>query len=186
MPSLYAWLVAYALPVVSAGAIVKALPRKGEGLSLRNGVIMHGALILSVVASQYLIHSSGLTFPWQPKALSIFAYVSATVIAAFLIGATGLWYALSAFVQELTIVSITFLLLPALPLYLIILIVVPVFVWAHTLRTRHWYFRLILLATWGVISVSLFSIILDVYLLAALHALLGAMLISRSVILRIK
>jgi len=176
------WFLAYAIPCLLAGTAIKLLPKSKDRVGTPFITIAVATLFISIFVSQYFIHTSGFVFPWYPKALSIVAYVLSVFIATRLIGKMSMWYSPFALIQELAIASITFLLLPSFPIYLIILLIVPIFVWGHSLRTNRWLIRVVLLAVLGAISVSLFSTLLDFYLLAALHTLLGAILISKFII----
>ncbi len=176
------WLVAYAAPGLIAGTSIKLLPKRKDRVGASVIIIATIALIVSISISQYFIHTSSLVFPWYPKTLSIIAYILSIFIAIRLIGKMSIWYSFFALIQELAVGSITFLLLPFLPLYLIILLIVPLFVWGHDFQTSRWLIRTILFTALGAISVLLFSLLLDFYLLAALHTLIGAILISRSIV----
>ena len=174
------WLIAYALPAVVAGTAIKTLP--GKMGSARNMAIVHAALIVSTLTSNYFIRESGRAFPWQPHALSLAAYIASALIACAIIGRLGIWYGASALIQQVTMASATFMLLPDLSAPAMVLLLVPIFVWGHTIRTAHWQIRTIVLTVWGALSVYLFSLWLDFYLLAALHTVFGSILISRSII----
>jgi hypothetical protein len=182
MNQIYMWLLAYVIPGFLAGVVIKFLPKSKDRVGASTIALATIALIVSTSISQYFIYTSGLVFPWHPKALSIASYILSVFIATHLIGKMTIWYSLFAFIQELAISSITFLLLPYLPLYLIILLIVPLFVWGHDLQTSRWVIRTILFTTFGAIAIFLFSLTLDFYLLAALHTLVGAILISRFVV----
>ena len=141
---------------------------------------MHLALLVSVLASQYALYCSGLSFPWYPGPLSLLALAASALLSFALIGPLGLWYAVSAFLQELTMCSIACYLLHIFPVSAVVLLVVPVFVACHFLSLKNWKLKLLLVTLWGVASVVLFAATRNVYLIAALHTLFGAVLISRS------
>ena len=182
MNPMYLWLVAYVIPGLTGGIIIKFLPKSKHRINPATIVVASVTIIVSILVSQNFIHSYGLAFPWYPKELSIAACVISIFFAIYLIGRMAVWYAFSVLIQELALTSITFLLLPTLPVYSILLLTVPFFVWGHDLRTKHWRIRIILLALWGAIAVFLFSIFKDVYILVALHIFFGAILISQSII----
>lgn len=182
MSAVYIWLIAYALPAIVSGAAIKLLPRKKDRLSKRNAAIIHAALAVSTCFSQYFIHASGRVFPWYPNPLSIIVYLASVLIAIIFIGRIGLWYGLSALLQQLTMVSTAFLLLPVLPFYAVALLLVPLYVWGHSTQGTHRLMKILLFTVWGVASLFLFSVLPNVYLIASLHTLLGAMLISRSIL----
>ena len=175
------WFTAYILPALVAGTLVKLLPPR-NGTATRNGIIIHGALIFSIVVTEHAIHVAGLIFPWHISLVSLFLYLTSFLVAVSLIGLAGISYAVSALIQQLTLLSIAFLLLSAYPVYSVILLVVPAYVLCHKLKTRKWSTRLPIIATWGVTSILLFTIVPSVLFIAALHAIFGSVLISRSIL----
>jgi hypothetical protein len=182
MSLFYIWLVAYAAPALIAGTTVKLLLPSKTKPSKRNVVIMHVALAVSALVSQYFIYANDLSFPWYPNAFSILVYIVSMAIAVSLLGSMGFWYGLSALLQQSTMLSMAFLLLPVYPLYLITLLIVPLYAWCHALQVSHWLTRILLFLLWGVVSIFLFSISQNLYLIAALHTLFGSLLISRSLL----
>ena len=182
MNTIYLWLVAYLIPVLAGGVVIKLLPKSRHRVNPATIIVASVTIIVSIFISQYFIYSYNLVFPWHPKVLSLAACFVSILIAAFLIGRTAIWYVLFVLIQELALTSITFLLLPTLPFYWIIFLIVPFFVWGHDLRTKHWPVRITLLALWGAIAIFLFSVFRDVYILVALHTFFGAVLISRAII----
>ena len=82
----------------------------------------------------------------------------------------------------MTMLSVAFLLLSTFPIYVVILLIVPLFVFSHTLHTERRWLRVALISLWGVVSVVLFSLDFDIYTIAALHTFFGAILISKSVL----
>ena len=179
-PIFLIWLIAYAIPAFIAGTVVKVLPQDKEKLSTRNVVIMHTALFVSVFISQYFIHSSGLTFPLHLNDLSIAVYILSVLLAGNLLGSTGVWYGFSALAQQLTMLSIAFLLLPVYPIWAVIFLIAPLYTYCHTLRVDNSLLRVGLFLVWGASSILLFSILPNIYIIAALHTLFGSVLISKS------
>lgn len=182
MTPIYAWLVAYAAPALTAGATVKLLPPNGARPSKRNAIIMHAALAVSVLLSQYFIYANSITFPWHQNVFSIITYIVSVAIAVSLLGSMGFWYGLSALLQQLAMLSIAFLLSSAYPLHLVVLLIVPLYAWCHALQVNRWLTRISLFLLWGIASIILFSISQNLYLIAALHTLFGSLLISRSLL----
>lgn len=175
------WLFAYVMPAAAACGI-SALSFRAVALPQRNIIVMHIALLVSILASQYAIHSLGFAFPWRPDHISLLVLAVSAGFAFSIVGMLGLWYAASSFVQELTTLSIAFLLMTAFPVYAAVLLIAPVFVACHFLSFERWRLRVSLFTLWGVVSVLLFSIMPNVYLIAALHTFVGTVLISRSVL----
>jgi hypothetical protein len=181
MKPLMIWLIGYFSPAVVAGSFPQLLPTSNS-VPIRDAAVVHGALIFSIFVSQYTIHTAGLAFPWNISTLSLSAYVASTVIAVGLIGLVGLWYALSALIQQLTLLSITFLLLTACPAYLVVLLVVPPFVLCHKLWEKNWRIKATLITVWGVSCIGIFIILPNLWLIAGLHAVFGALLMSLSIL----
>lgn len=182
MSPLYAWLIAYAAPALIAGSIVKSVPKKSSGPNVRNAVFTHVMLLLSGLLGQYFIYSSDLAFPWFQNIWSIAIYALSVLIAVLIIGHNGALYSLSALVQQFSMLSIAYFLFPSYSIPLIILLIAPIFAWCHTMKTKKWILRILLFLAWGSISVIIFSISKNIYLVSAMHALLGSILISKSVI----
>ena len=182
MSLIYIWLIAYAAPALVAGTTVKLLPPSKAKSSKRNAVIMHIALAVSVLLSQYFIYTNGVAFPWYPDSVSIIAYIVGVAVAMNVLGWMGFWYSLSALLQQMAILSIAFLLFSAYPLWFVVFLIVPLYAWCHALQVNHWRTRTFLFLLCGVASIFLFSISQNLYLIAALHTLFGSLLISRSLL----
>lgn len=182
MNPFYVWIIAYAAPALIAGGVVKALPRPARRPNPRNTIITHATLILSGFLGQYFLRAAGLFFPWFPGVFSISAYALSLVVAFLVIGRGGILYGLSAFIQQFSMLSISFLLLPVFPLWAVILLIVPLFVWCHTMETEHALVRTLLFSAWGVLSILLFHVLQDIYIVAALHAVFGVFLVSRGML----
>ena len=178
MSPLTVWLIGYAAPAIFAGTVLKVLPRHRRKLNARNAIIIHGALILSILVSQYCIRSRGFVFPWHLDVLSVGAYLLSIVLATVMVGRLGFLYGLSALVQQLAMLSMTFLLLPAYPFYVVVALIVPIYAYCHVLKAHHWLLREELFLVWGAVSIWVFSVFPDVFLIVAVHAFLGAALIS--------
>lgn len=175
------WLVTYALPALVTGGIVHSCSRYKINPT-RDAVIIHAGLAISILASQSVLHTLGATFPWRPHVVSLLLYGASVIFAMHTLGLFGMWYSLSAFLQQLTILSVSFVLFPLLPLSLILLLVVPIFALGHAQNVHHRSIRVMVTSLWGVASISLFAIVPDIYLLAALHTFLGTLGIQRLII----
>jgi hypothetical protein len=181
MNPLLVWAIAYVLPALSADIFVILFPQRRTPVHYWDAEVMHVALGISVLASQYAIFLMGEAFPWQINA-SVLLYAASVIVAFLLIQKLGLWYALSALIQELTMLSIAYYLFAFFPLYVAILLIVPVFVLSHPLTGRHWILRPALFSLWGIASVSIFYLIHNVWVIAAFHAVLGTVLIKQGVL----
>ncbi len=149
---------------------------------MRDALIIHAGLALSILASHYALHSLNIDFPWRAHPLSLVLFVASICFSMRLLGIFGMWYCLSAFLQQLTILSTSFLLFHFLSLPLVLLLVLPIFTLGHAQNVRHRRLRVLLISLWGGLSITLFTIVPDLYLLAALHTLLGTMGIRRSIL----
>ncbi len=178
------WFLIYVLPVIAAYIFALFVPIKKWTTAWRriNTIAIHIAILISFALSQYVIYSSNLMFPWRLDSLSATLLVVSVFIAVLVIGRFGIIYSASAFIQEATMLSISYLLLQTLPVWLVILLVIPLFVFSHFLSLEKWKLRLFLLTLGGSASILLFSITLNIYLLTSLHILVGAFLISKSII----
>lgn len=175
------WLLMYALPAFVTGGIVQFSSRYGSNPT-RDALIIHAGLVTSIFASQYAIKTLGLAFPWQPQLLSLIICAASILFAMRMLGLFGMWYSLSAFLQQLTILSVSFLLRSFLSLPVVLFLVVPIFSLGHAQNVAHRRIRVILISLWGVASILLFRVLPDVYLLASLHTLLGTIGIRRSIV----
>lgn len=180
------WLCAYVAPAAAFGLIALVWVKKREYWYERNVIIAHAALLVSIAASQYTIHIRGLAFPWYPGLLSILVFAASALLAlAYLWHLQpwlGLWYTVSALVQQATMLSIAFLLLKAFPAWAVILFVIPVFVAVHFISLEHWRLKLLLVSAWGIATILLFVLTHNIWLIAALHTLLGAFFIRHRVL----
>ncbi len=181
MSLLWIWFVAYAIPALLVGGLNKLLPRSTFGFSKRNTVITHAGLLISILLSQYFTYSLGFAFPFLTNLISFFGYVVTVAFAFWILGRLGGFYSLSVLFQQFAMLSISFLLLSSFPLYIVILLVAPLFVFCHELRTKYSLLRFLLISAWGVLSVLLFSILHDIWIVMALHIFAGAILIKRGV-----
>ncbi len=182
MNLIFIWFLAYVLPAGLAGGVIKFLPKRRVGALSQNGIIMHAALLVSILASQYALYALGFSFPWGLSALPVLFYLFSVFIAFLVLGAFGIWYGLSAFIQQLTMLSIAFLLLSVFPIYLVVLFVVPIYAFCHLGQVKRGLIRLLLFFLWGTASIMLFEIFHNVWLIVALHTFLGTLLIRQSVL----
>jgi hypothetical protein len=109
-------------------------------------------------------------------------FLASIIISIMILGKFGALYSLSALLQQLCMVSMTFLLLPSLPLHHIILLLVPIYSLSHLSQLKKWQIKILLTFTWGVSSLMIFTIFSDIYLNIAIHNLIGTMLLSKKII----
>jgi hypothetical protein len=176
------WFFGYLLPAGAAYGFASFLPRRANSLFTYQLVVMHAALLVSIAITQYSMYVLGLAFPWHADSFSLFWYILVAITSASMLGGLGIWYGISAFVQQLTMLSTAFLLLPVFPLYAVVLLIMPVYVTCHFLRLDWTLVRVSLFASWGVASVVLFAMTSDFLLTVTLHTLFGSLLIKRGVL----
>ncbi len=175
------WLVAYLCPAFVVASFIRPIPKAAE-VESRRLILAHGALILSAFASQYAIHNSGFVFPWYLSLVGIGAYFVGIFVAVGLMGLLGAAYALSALIQQIALLSIAFLLLAAYPTPVVMLLLIPPYVLCHQFSSRRCARKALLLAIWGSLCIGIFVIIPNLWIIAGLHAALGAFLLTRSVL----
>ena len=182
MISLSVWFLFYLLPIGVAGGIAKLFPTRGNEPISRDAFVIHVALLISILGSQYALFTAGRAFPWSAEDPFIFLYAAGIVFSFLLLRSLGLWYALSALLQQACMLSMAFVLYEAFPLWGVVLLVVPIYTLAHLLKVRYAWSRMALFFAWGAIIVLLFPLLPSVWLFAALHTIAGAVLIRFGVL----
>ncbi len=89
----------------------------------------------------------------------------------------GIWYALSAFLQQATMLGMAFVLYPAYPPFAVVLFIVPIYAAAHLLKVRYAWNRMTLFFLWGTAVVLLSPLIPNVWFFSAVHTIAGTCLI---------
>ncbi len=143
--------------------------------------IIHTGLLISIILSQFIIQILGLSFPWHLSIISAICFLVSVGIAFFLIRQLGIWYGLSALIQQFTILSVAFFSFSLIPFWSTLLLIVPIFAFGHMIPGPNRWLRLFLLLVWGCLAVWIFYMIKDPYIVAALHTLLGAILIKKGI-----
>ena len=174
------WFIAYILPVLIVLSSIITMPNAKRGTILRS-IIIHLGLLLSIILSQYFILKSGNAFSYSPT-IFLLPFLASIIISVMILGKFGTFYSLSAFLQQLCMLSVTFLLLPSLPLYYTILLVIPIYSLSHLLQPKNYQIKIPLTFIWGVLSIIIFAIFTDIYLNMAIHNFIGTMLISKNFI----
>ena len=171
------WLLVYVIPLALAGAFAVFVPlntkTRDDWVKL-NTLVIHMALVISIAFSQYIIYSFGLEFPWEINLPSIIILLASVAVALSLVGSFGILYSVSAFIQEVMMLSVAYLLLPTFPVWAVILLIVPIFAVCHLLSLDRWKLRLVLVTIWGCASVLIFYLTYNLYIVVALHTVLGA------------
>ena len=174
------WFIAYLFPVLLVFGVIVFFSRR-PGTAFRM-IVVHSGLCLSIMLSQFLLYFAYRPFPWNFYIPSIIFFMAATVVVFALLGRFGLLYALSAFIQQLTLVSIAYYLSDVFGFWQIVLLVIPIYSVSHLLQLKHWYVRIPATLLWGMVSLALFALRGDIFLNASLHATLGSILIYGGVL----
>lgn len=182
MTPLFTWLLFYFLPITVAGSIAKLWPARGNEPVGQDAFIVHAALLVSILGSQYTLFVSDAVFPWSAGDPYILFYAASALAAFLLLRTLGLWYAFSAFLQQLCMLSMAFVLYPAFPLGAVVLLIVPIYAAAHLLKVRYAFSRTVLFFAWGTAAVALFPLIPSIWLFAGIHTMAGAFLIRWGVL----
>ncbi len=169
---IFIWIFVYLVPAT----LVWTLPRIFSWDQCFK--FIHVLLLFSVILSHYWIFVLGYSFPWFKDYLSIFAYFLSIAFAIILIGKFGILYGLSAFLQQLTMISIGFLLFKQFSIFLVIPMIVPLFALCHELNNPHKYFKILFFLFWGTLSLWAFYLWQNIYLISAIHTITGAFLIK--------
>lgn len=165
-----------------AGGIGKFFPDYNKEPVGRNVLIIHVALIVSILGSQYALFAAGRAFPWHVADPFLIFYAASALFALWLLGSLGIWYALSAFLQQAMMLSMAFVLYPAFPLWILVLLIVPIYTLAHLLKVRYAWSRMALFFAWDTVAVVGFSIWPSVWFFSAIHTLAGVLLIKWDVL----
>jgi hypothetical protein len=187
MPNTYShealllWGGTYFLPALCTAFLILVLPQRKNTPAMR-ALLLHGGVLLSLLLIHREIADSGLLFPFAPQTHSGVLFLFTIIITWHLHEVHGLLYALSAFLQQLCLVSIAFLLVPLLTLPAILLLVVLPYAVSHLLERQRATYKFILTLLWGCTSILVFVITEDVYLVTTLHTLLGLTLLRPSIL----
>ncbi len=174
------WFVVYLLPAIAVIIFISLIYKAKQGSILRS-IIIHLGLLASIILSQYFILKSGNAFSYS-STIFLLPFLASIIISIMILGKFGTFYSLSAFLQQLCMLSVTFLLLPNLPLYYIILLVIPIYSLSHLLQPKNYQIKIPLTFIWGALSLIIFAIFSDIYLNMAIHNFIGTMLISKNFI----
>jgi hypothetical protein len=175
LSALGGWFIAYLLPVLLVFGIIGLFFRR-PGTAFRM-LVVHGALCLSIILSQYLLYFAHRPFPWNFYLPSILLFAATTAIVSVLLGRFGFFYVLSALIQQLTLTSIAYYLSGLLNFWLIVLLVVPIYAASHLLELKYRYIKIPATLAWGTLSLALFALRGDILLNTSLHAILGSIFI---------
>lgn len=178
MTILIPYFLDYALPALATGTLIKFVPTKNILSDRRyGGVLVHVVLLGSIFASQYSLHALGIPFPWTSTLPSLVFFALCVLFAALLLRWLGVWYSLSAFVQQLSMFSVAVILLPSLSLLVVTPLIIIPFVYAHPFQKSRGLLRVTLFSAWGIISVLLYAFLPNLWVIAGLHTLVGALAI---------
>jgi hypothetical protein len=166
------WVLFYLLPT-----IISVLLKSTQTVLLRRALIMHTGIIVSIVLVTTFSEAS-LNWQFQNIYLAVMALTS-LLIAMWLIGFTGLLYAISSSIQEWcillagTYLSMDYGIMPSA------IATSLVFATAHGARSSERSWKWPLLFAWSIISLLLYAWLKEPLLNISLHIVLGAILINR-------
>jgi hypothetical protein len=168
-------------PVLLVLSAIFIFPKARQG-TIKRGVIIHLGLLLSIILSQSLIFKIGKLSTFYNSSMFILPFLASIIISLIILGRFGMFYSLSAALQQLCMLSVTSLLLPVLPIGYTILLIIPVYSFSHLLQPKKWQFKIPLTLIWGALSLIIFTLIQDVYLNMSIHNFIGTFLISKNLI----
>ena len=141
------WSLSYLLPVLLVFGIIGAYALRPG--TLFRILVVHGGLCLSIILSQYLLYSAGRPFPFALHLPSLLFFAAAVAVVFGFLGRFGFIYALSAFIQQLTLTSIAYYLSPSFDFWSIVFLVVPIYAVCHLLQLKYWPIKIIATLVWG-------------------------------------
>ena len=126
------WFLSYFVPAFATTLVLFATPRYKPGAVARS-VVVHTGLLASILVSHTAILAANLSFPWGVSVTSGFLFAASVTLAYVVLGRLGLFYVFSALLQQLTMLSVAFILFPYLPLFAVALLDVPIYAFSHLL-----------------------------------------------------
>jgi len=182
MHPLLQWLIVYFLPISVTLVLLRTPHTKS---SLREAATIHLGLLASIVLSQYFISQTTRSFPFHTAPVFLVLVAITAVLCTRILGKFGLLYILSAFLQELCLLSATHLLLSSLPMSIILLLVIIPYSLAHITSPIHclnWEAKLPITLLAGTASVLLYAQYSNLYVNTVMHAGLGTLLIYSGIL----
>lgn len=178
MKPILMWIVAYLIP--SALACAGGLLYRGHRVIQL--IVIHVLLLVSIACSTALIVWTQVPTELNYSLYSVLLLILGVLLAIAILGRLGAGYALSAIIQEATIIAILLLLLPYFNIVTIILLVIPVFSLAHAINPARWQIKIPLTFAFGVGIVFLYLWMRDPLLNSALHVVVGTFSIRAGLI----
>lgn len=168
------WCIAYLLPFVGALLVV----RKQQSLVV-SIVTAHLFVLLSIV----LLYIVGARVPWQSSMYS-FSFMGVSLLTAlFLLRAYGLVYVFSSVIQQYCLLLSYLLLTSVTGSWVAMTLTALVFAVAHLINHSGWWWKVPLTFLWGILSCLFYLWLQDPLINIAIHAISGAVLISRGLLL---
>jgi predicted outer membrane lipoprotein len=175
------WLLGYVLPC-ALGVLAVLAYRRNHKRGVEGIVIIHAAGLVSIAINLYFLSTTGTRFVLRYSMYSLLLLLVSAAIAVIFLRKLGIAYSVSALIQEATLLAAAALLLPHLFVPLILLMLAPIFSFAHLLHVKHWKWKIPLTMAWGVIAVLLYVRFFDLLLNTAIHILLGTFFIKKGII----
>ena len=174
------WFFAFAAPAIAVATVNRNIGHRSDQFGQ---MITHAVLAVSLLVMQLASLSFQGTLPFFFSWLALSGFLVAIAAGFILIGRTALFYGLSALLQQLTLLSTAYVLLSVFPLWVVTLLIVPPFVISHDLGVgRRRLRKAVILCVWGCLSLVLFSLGTSVFVIAAVHLLLGSTVMSFSIV----
>ncbi|HYC34260.1 MAG TPA: hypothetical protein VEC13_00855 [Candidatus Paceibacterota bacterium] len=171
------WLISFIFPALLTGIALKLYSKHSLK---REAIIIHAGLLVSIVVSQISILAIGSVFLVEVTPLSILCFALSIGFGYFLLRDFGVFYGLSALLQQLALISSASLLFSYYFTWPVIFLLVPIFAFGHGIGDRFWYVRVLILILWGIGAILLFLLTGDLLLVAAIHTFFGTLLIRSS------
>lgn len=175
------WFFSYGLPVLIVWLLLLTIQKARHGSLLREGIV-YGGLLASAVIAQIFMLKQGMSFPVMPSLISFLLFLAAVATSFILLSYFGLFYSLSAIIQQLSMISVIYLLSPFFSMGMLIMLIMPLYVVSHLFYRMNWVAKVLITSVWGIFTVLLFSIFADPFLNFTLHILGGSLFIAKKVL----
>ncbi len=145
-------------------------------------IYIHILLIISSTLSLLTIFYLNIKITFLQINIFFYIFLFAIVISYLLIKNIWLLYSASAIIQENTMLFLALILFNSIPLYIIILMIVPFFVYAHDLESKNYLSKIIITSIWWIITILLFYKTNNILLNYSLHIIIWSVLIKYNIL----
>lgn len=174
-------IISYFTPAILALAITRIV---FAGQTMKSILVIHCFLLISLILSTYILWSHNFHF-WVIS-WNIFAalYLCSVLFWYIYLGKTWVAYSISVLLQELTILLTAMILLFSFPIYIVYLLIIPLFIISHDSVSKYKLLRILILSFWWGATLYLFSLTQNIWLSILIHNLLWIILIKQKVFLQ--